>query len=107
MTQRDRTAPGAVEVQTSSGTIQAPETTDRAGTLFGWSVLLWNDDVHSMDYVVAVLAQVIGLEVEAAVRVMFEAHTRGKAVAWSGAREIAELYRDGLESYGLTATLAS
>jgi ATP-dependent Clp protease adaptor protein ClpS len=74
--------------------------------LSGWSVLLWNDDVHDMEYVVRALIQTIPMDPEHAVEVMFEAHHNGKAVAWSGAKEVAELYRDGLESYGLTATVS-
>lgn len=74
--------------------------------LTGWKVLLWNDDVHSMDYVVLVLIKTLGLETERAVQVMLEAHENGRAVAWSGAKEPAEMYRDQLEAYGLTATLS-
>ncbi len=78
----------------------------RSDVLSGWNVVLWNDDVHSMDYVVAVLVRTIGLDIERAVEVMLEAHNHGRAVAWSGAKEIAETYRDGLESHGLTATIS-
>lgn len=75
-------------------------------TLSGWNVLLWNDEVHSMDYVVAVLVKIIGLTIEPAVNIMLQAHETGKAVAYTGAKEIAEAHRDGLEQYGLTATLS-
>lgn len=76
-------------------------------TLHGWNVILWNDDVHSMDYVVIALVDTVGLSPERAVAVMFEAHDCGKAVAWSGAKEVAETYRDGLQAYGLTVTLSN
>lgn len=76
-------------------------------TLHGWHVLLWNDDIHSMDYVVLALMKTIGLGVKSAVHIMLEAHTNGKAIAWSGAKETAEAYREGLEEYGLTATISS
>ncbi len=74
--------------------------------LTGWNVLLWNDDHNSMDLVVTALMRTIELSFERAVEIMFEAHNSGKAVAWSGAKELAELYRDGLEGYGLTATIS-
>lgn len=90
----------------STETITERHATISSETLSGWSVLLWNDDVHGMDYVVLALVRTIPLEVERAVEVMYEAHERGKAVAWSGAKEVAELYRDGLEGYGLTATIS-
>ncbi|MDP9350714.1 MAG: ATP-dependent Clp protease adaptor ClpS [Chloroflexota bacterium] len=75
--------------------------------LGGWNVLLWNDDVHSMDFVVSALLRTIPMDVQKAVEVMYEAHEHGKAVAWSGAKEVAELYRDGLESCGLSATIST
>lgn len=78
----------------------------RGEFLRGWNVLLWNDDVHSMDFVVSALLRTIPMDVQKAVEVMYEAHEHGKAVAWSGAKEVAELYRGGLESYGLSATVS-
>lgn len=75
--------------------------------LSGWNVLLWNDDVHSMDFVVGALMRTIPMDLQRAVQVMYDAHENGKAVAWSGAKEVAELYRDGLDSYGLTATIST
>ena len=75
-------------------------------TLTGWNVLLWNDDHNSMDHVVRALVATIGLSLERAVAVMYDAHEHGKTVAWSGAKEPAELYRDGLEAFGLTATIS-
>ena len=90
----------------STETVAERSSTTHSETLSGWSVLLWNDDVHGMDYVVLTLVRTIPLEVERAVEVMYEAHERGKAVAWSGAKEIAELYRYGLEGHCLTATIS-
>lgn len=79
----------------------------RGEFLGGWNVLLWNDDVHGMDFVVSALLRTIPMDVQRAVEIMYEAHEHGKAVAWSGAKEVAELYRDGLESYGLSATIST
>lgn len=78
----------------------------RSTTLTGWSVLLWNDDHNAMDAVVRALVGIVGLAPERAMDIMMEAHTEGKAVAWTGAKEVAEAYRDGLEGHGLTATIA-
>lgn len=90
-----------------SGPLIEEYTTTRSNTLSGWSVILWNDDVHSMDHVVIALVRTIELSIEQAIEVMYEAHENGKAVAWTGAKETAELYRDGLQSYGLTATISN
>jgi ATP-dependent Clp protease adaptor protein ClpS len=40
-----------------------------------------------------------------ATRIMLEAHNKGKAVVTTCPLELAELYRDRLESFGLTATI--
>ena len=81
------------------------ELLDIPDSLFGWKVILWNDDVHSMDYVVLVLMRCLGMDLEKATQVMLEAHHNGQSVAWAGAKETAELYQDRLLSFGLTATI--
>ena len=70
------------------------------------TVVLHNDDVNSMDGVVhALLVSVPELEMERAVEVMLTAHLRGEADVIACPLERAELYRDRLESHGLTATI--
>ncbi len=70
------------------------------------TVVLHNDDVNSMDGVVhALLVSVPELEMERAVEVMLAAHLRGEADVIACPLERAELYRDRLESHGLTATI--
>ncbi|TLN28686.1 ATP-dependent Clp protease adaptor ClpS [bacterium] len=69
-------------------------------------VLLHNDDVNDMDHVVrALLLVVAGLTPGDAGRIMLEAHREGIALVIVCHRELAELYRDGLRSAGLTATI--
>jgi ATP-dependent Clp protease adaptor protein ClpS len=70
------------------------------------TVVLHNDDVNSMDHVVnALLTSVPELDVERAAEIMLEAHNHGQADVISCPLERAELYRDRLESHGLTATI--
>ncbi|MEJ7653587.1 MAG: ATP-dependent Clp protease adaptor ClpS [Chloroflexia bacterium] len=92
-------------INTADATTPSVEELLRRDTLYGWRVLLWNDDVNDMDHVITALIRVVGLDIDRAIQVMLEAHTDGKAVAWSGAKETAEMYRDGLEVHGLTATI--
>ncbi len=67
-----------------------------------YAVILYNDDYHSMDYVVeALVNSVLDLIVEEAVGIMFEAHNTGSAVVIVCLLEQAELYRDRIRSYGL------
>jgi ATP-dependent Clp protease adaptor protein ClpS len=40
-----------------------------------------------------------------ATKIMLEAHNRGKAIVTTCPLELAELYRERLESFGLTATI--
>jgi ATP-dependent Clp protease adaptor protein ClpS len=71
-----------------------------------YSVILHNDDVNDMNYVVeSLLKSVPPLTAERAREVMREAHDRGQAVVITCPFEQAELYRDRLQSCGLTATL--
>ena len=71
-----------------------------------WSVILHNDDHNEMLYVVrALLKSVPGLSRAQALAIMLEAHNTGKAVVITCPLEHAELYRDRLQSCGLTATI--
>ena len=71
-----------------------------------YAVILYNDDYHSMDYVVeALVKSVPDLIVEEAVGIMFEAHNTGSAVVILCLLEQAELYRDRIRSYGLGVSI--
>ena len=71
-----------------------------------YSVILHNDDHNEMVYVVQCLVKTVpGLGAARATQIMFEAHNRGKAIVTTCPLELAELYRDRLESFGLTATI--
>ena len=75
-------------------------------TLPPYRVLLHNDDVNEMAHVVrALLASVPELDTARATAIMLEAHLRGQAEVIACPLERAELYRDRLESFGLTATI--
>ena len=45
-----------------------------------YAVILHNDDINTMEFVVAVLRKVFGYTVEKCVGLMLEAHEKGKAV---------------------------
>jgi ATP-dependent Clp protease adaptor protein ClpS len=71
-----------------------------------WSVILHNDDHNDMIHVVrSLIKSVPNLGTTRATRIMLEAHNRGKAIVTTCPLELAELYRDRLESFGLTATI--
>ncbi len=71
-----------------------------------YAVILHNDDVNEMLYVVhALLESVPELSVEQATEIMLEAHHNGRAQVIVCPNERAELYRERLERHGLTATI--
>jgi ATP-dependent Clp protease adaptor protein ClpS len=71
-----------------------------------FKVILYNDEYNTMEHVVQTLRKVIaGMSYRRATEVMWEAHTRGKAVATKCHKELAELYRERLRREGLTATI--
>ena len=71
-----------------------------------YAVILHNDDVHSMDYVVdALLKSVPGLTQPEAIDIMLETHNTGKGVVIVCPLEQAEHYRDRIKSFSLGCTL--
>ena len=78
----------------------------RPVTLPPYRLVLHNDDVNTMDYVVhSLLACVPELDTEGATAVMLKAHHDGKALVIVCPLERCELYRDRLKRRGLTATV--
>jgi ATP-dependent Clp protease adaptor protein ClpS len=83
-----------------------PDTITRPVILPPYAVILHNDDHNEMTYVVrSILASVPEVTPEQAVAIMLEAHHHGRALVIVCPLERAELYRDRLESHGLTATV--
>lgn len=71
-----------------------------------YRVMLHNDDYNTMDHVVLALVRTIGdMTPDRAMQVMLEAHLQGVAEVIICPKEVAEHYRDGLQSYGLTAII--
>ncbi len=71
-----------------------------------WNVILHNDWENSVTRVVWVLVRVIpGMSVKKATKVMWEAHTKGKAVAKTCHKELAELYEERLRAKRLTVSI--
>ncbi|MCL4370365.1 MAG: ATP-dependent Clp protease adaptor ClpS [Chloroflexi bacterium] len=87
-------------------TASQPETVRRGQLLPPYAVILHNDDVNEMGYVtMALLRSVPKLTEKQAAEIMLTAHHRGQAVVIVCPLELAELYRERLEGYGLTATI--
>ena len=72
-----------------------------------WRVVVLNDPVNLMSYVVMVFKKVFGFDEARARRHMLEVHEQGRSVVWSGLREKAEAYAFTLQQWHLTAVLES
>jgi ATP-dependent Clp protease adaptor protein ClpS len=64
-----------------------------------YNVILENDDHHSMEFVVEVLRKVFGYSQGKSYQLMIQAHETGRAVVWTGAREVAELKYEQIISF--------
>lgn len=70
-----------------------------------WVVIVWNDPVNLMSYVVFVFQKLFGYSREKATRLMMQVHHEGKAAVSSGSREKAEADVARLHAHGLWATM--
>ena len=71
-----------------------------------WEVVVWNDPVTLMTYVVWVLRRLFGYDEPTATRLMLQVHREGRAVVAAAPREQAEVAVAQLHAHGLQATLA-
>lgn len=70
-----------------------------------WNVVVWNDPINLMTYVVFIFMKVLGFTKEKATRHMLEVHKQGKSCVATETREKAEFYHQQLQGYGLMVTL--
>jgi ATP-dependent Clp protease adaptor protein ClpS len=84
---------------------RAPEREDVAQLDIPWIVIVWNDPINLMSYVVFVFQKLFGYSREKATKLMLDVHQKGKAVVSSGPREKAEYDVYRLHNHGLWATM--
>ena len=70
-----------------------------------WRVIVLNDPVNLMNYVVMVFKKVLGFNDTEATKHMREVHEQGRSVVWSGDREKAENYAYQLQHWHLQTIL--
>jgi len=85
----------------------SPETGTAAVTeLSGrWNVVVLNDPVNLMSYVVLVFKKVFAFNEATARKHMLEVHEQGRSIVWSGEREQAEHYTFTLQHWHLNAVI--
>jgi ATP-dependent Clp protease adaptor protein ClpS len=72
-----------------------------------YHVILWDDQDHTPDYVVAMMHELFGHPPERGYLIAQEVDTRGRAIVLTTTREHAELKRDQIHAYGKDSLLAS
>jgi ATP-dependent Clp protease adaptor protein ClpS len=70
-----------------------------------WIVIVWNDPINLMSYVTWVFQKLFGYPKAKAEKLMWDVHTKGKAVVASGEKEQCEIHVSALHGYGLWATM--
>jgi ATP-dependent Clp protease adaptor protein ClpS len=68
-----------------------------------WRVIVLNDNHNTFDGVASALSRVLpGVSFDHGLRIADTIHATGRAIVWSGHREVAEMYWTGLRDAGLT-----
>ncbi len=88
-----------MSVPTVPGTMPQEREDIKVRRLPPYHVMLENDDHHSQDFVVEVLCKALGYTEQRAYLLMYEAHTKDRAIVWTGAKEVAELKAEQIQSF--------
>ena len=68
-----------------------------------WKVIVLNDSHNTFEGVAAALSRILpGVSYDQGLRIADRIHSAGRAIVWSGHKELAELYWSGLRDSGLT-----
>ena len=78
----------------------APRAISEPKTQPPYAVIVENDDVHTYEYVIEGLEKVCGYSRQKAWLLAVEIDTRGKAIVWSGTKELAELKCEQIRGLG-------
>ena len=70
-----------------------------------WNVIVHNDPITLMSYVVMVFQKLFQYPYPKAHRLMMEVHERGRSIVWTGPHEKAEIYVQKLHGHQLLASM--
>jgi ATP-dependent Clp protease adaptor protein ClpS len=90
---------------TAPATVEKPAEKIKEAFEKNWNVIVWNDPVNLMSYVVFVFMRVLGFPKEKATKHMREVHEQGKSCVITDTREKAEHFHQQLQSRGLSVTV--
>ena len=92
-------------VSAAPAEVQLPRSDESVTPDKPWIVIVWNDPINLMSYVVLVFQKLFGYNRAKATELMLDVHQKGRAVVSSGTREKAELDVFRLHEHGLWATM--
>jgi ATP-dependent Clp protease adaptor protein ClpS len=92
-------------VQTKTRTTPESATAALPKAQDAWRVVVLNDPVNLMSYVVMVFKRVFNFEEAVARKHMLEVHEQGRSVVWTGVHEQAEAFVFTLHQWHLSAVL--
>jgi ATP-dependent Clp protease adaptor protein ClpS len=100
-----RAAVATVELQEEVAAEQEQQAEKNPKRQPPYHVVLWNDNDHSYEYVIAMLRELFGYPIEKGLQMAEEVDTQGRAVVLTTTREHAELKRDQIHAYGKDALI--
>ena len=84
----------------STSTLEREDVSVKRKTLPPWNVVLLDDNDHSYEYVIFMLAELFGHPKETCFQMAQEVDATGRVIVFSTHRERAELERDRIHGYG-------
>lgn len=70
-----------------------------------WNVVVHDDPVNTIEYVIWVLRKIFGYPEDRARALTLEVHESGRSVVWTGEREKAEFYTQQIQSFQLRVSM--
>ena len=65
-----------------------------------YAVVVFNDDDHTFNYVIACFQKIFGYDVEKCFNLAVGIHENGREVVWTGSKEVAEFKKEQIENFG-------
>ena len=70
-----------------------------------WDVIVWNDPINLMTYVVMIFMRILAMNKTRATKHMLEVHKNGRSLVARETKERAEMIARQLQDCGLTSTI--
>jgi len=99
-------ASAAVELPVTPEAPPKPQDSSRPKRQPRYHVVLWNDDDHTYQYVIAMLRQLFGHPPERGLQLAKQVDRDGRVTVLTTTREHAELKRDQIRAFGADRLLA-